>query len=133
MEKEFVPYKLALKMKTLGFDEPCFSWYASENYGLEFGKVVKDNLIQDAVLAPTFSQAFRWFRKNYKLYIQVTNYPTSTNSERTYFQVTSRENVINNDSGEGKHTYISSWYDDYDKAELACLEELIEIIESKSE
>jgi hypothetical protein len=25
MEKEFVPYELALRMKTLGFDEPCMA------------------------------------------------------------------------------------------------------------
>ena len=27
MEKEFVPYELALRMKALGFDEPCFGYY----------------------------------------------------------------------------------------------------------
>ena len=27
MEKEFVPYKQALKLKKLGFNEPCFGKY----------------------------------------------------------------------------------------------------------
>jgi predicted RNA-binding Zn-ribbon protein involved in translation (DUF1610 family) len=27
MEKEFIPYELALRMKQLGFDEPCFNLY----------------------------------------------------------------------------------------------------------
>jgi hypothetical protein len=26
MEKEFVPYELAVKLKALGFDEPCFGF-----------------------------------------------------------------------------------------------------------
>jgi len=29
-EKEFVPYPLALKMKALGFDEPCFGCYTKD-------------------------------------------------------------------------------------------------------
>ena len=27
MEKEFVPYDLALELKDLGFGEECFAWY----------------------------------------------------------------------------------------------------------
>ena len=27
LQKEFVPYEIALKFKELGFDEPCFGWY----------------------------------------------------------------------------------------------------------
>jgi hypothetical protein len=29
MEKEFVPYGLALRMKVIGFDEPCLGSYYS--------------------------------------------------------------------------------------------------------
>ncbi len=60
MEKEFVPYELALRLGSLGFDEPCIAWYVSKSYGLEYGKVIKPDLIKEAVLAPLFSQAFRW-------------------------------------------------------------------------
>ena len=34
MEKEFVPYELALRMKELGFDEPCFGYYNNKGYSL---------------------------------------------------------------------------------------------------
>jgi hypothetical protein len=30
MEKEFIPYKQALALKELGFDEPCLGWYLPE-------------------------------------------------------------------------------------------------------
>jgi hypothetical protein len=75
MEKEFVPYELALRLGSLGFDEPCIAWYVSKSYGLEYGKVIKPDLIKEAVLAPLFSQAFRWFREKYGIvgycYIQL--------------------------------------------------------------
>ena len=30
MEKEFVPYELAVKLKELGFDDPCSGWYTPD-------------------------------------------------------------------------------------------------------
>ena len=35
MEKEFIPYELALRMKQLHFDEPCFGYHYHIN--LEWG------------------------------------------------------------------------------------------------
>jgi hypothetical protein len=61
MEKEFVPYELAVKLKALGFDEPCFGAYHNENY-LDLKSEEYD--YSYAVKSPTFSQAFRWFREN---------------------------------------------------------------------
>ena len=37
MEKEFVPYELALRMKQLGFEEPCVAhWFNNVGIGIEF-------------------------------------------------------------------------------------------------
>ena len=69
--KGFIPYPLALRMKALGYKEPCLAWYVSEKYGLELGKVKFDDLIKDGLLAPTWQSAFRWFRKNYNLFGEV--------------------------------------------------------------
>ena len=71
-EKEFVPYPLALKMKALGFDEPCFGCYTKDK---ELSYDYSDNrgeghYFQDCA-APTFSQAFRWFRKKYSLHSEI--------------------------------------------------------------
>jgi hypothetical protein len=49
MTSEFIPYDLALRLKALGFDEPCM---ASRDMGNGNG------LIQ----IPIYQQAFRWFR-----------------------------------------------------------------------
>ncbi len=123
MEKEFVPYPLALRLKELGFDEPCIAWY----YGVDLWMVdqresapinYRTNPIRggNGVLAPTFSQVFRWFREKYSLIAEFNwhfpskCYATSIYPNDFYLQTKS-----------------------YEEAELACLDKLIEIAESKSE
>jgi hypothetical protein len=116
MTKEFVPYELALKLKQLGFDEPCFAWYVSESYGLAYGEAVKSDLIKDGIVAPTFSQAFRWFREKQFL-IDVT----SLNSDEYEFYI----------KWSFAYSFLSDIYKTYEEAELACLDKLIEIVELK--
>ena len=75
MEKEFVQYQEALELKELGFNEPCFGYYYTLN-GKDWKFAEKneyyklDNEInigsKFSLLAPTFSQAFRWFREKYE-------------------------------------------------------------------
>ena len=71
MEKEFVPYELALRMKQLGFDEPCFGYYNSNGEfktkqdEYELYLICNSKWISPSCSAPTFSQAFRWFREKY--------------------------------------------------------------------
>ena len=59
MNKEFVPYEQSVALKELEFDEPCFGWYASDK------SLIKDYVIKMHLRAPTFSQAFRFFREKY--------------------------------------------------------------------
>lgn len=137
VDKEFVPYEQALALEELRFDEPCFAWYVSEKYGLEFGGVVKDELIRDAVLAPTFSQAFRWFRETYKLHYSI-DYECSQHDHKwgynwtiyNYSQVvkTNEEYIQSNPIAPA-----GEWvYETYEEAELACLKKLIQIVKEKS-
>jgi len=65
MEKEFVPYELALKMKQLGFDKPCFAYY-NKSKKRRFDRYTTSHW-PSTCLAPTFSQAFRWFREKYNI------------------------------------------------------------------
>jgi hypothetical protein len=53
MTKEFVPYELAVKLKELGFDEPCLKSYGDDG-------LLNQNDHSLYLSAPTFSQAFRW-------------------------------------------------------------------------
>ena len=66
MEEEFVTFEQAVALKELGFNEPCFGWWFVDEVMLIIEKSKKstsENIIQ----APTYSQAFRFFREKYKL------------------------------------------------------------------
>ena len=76
VEKEFIPYEEAFALKELGFDEPCFGRFSNEG-NLVIAHTEK-YIISDGVdrsefftQAPTFSQAFRFFRKKYNLVIVI--------------------------------------------------------------
>jgi hypothetical protein len=129
MEKEFVPYELALKLKELGFDEECFSYYDLNNKPNFFGS---DNLMDThcvQVNRPTYSQTFRWFREEHYLISSI--YQLSVNVKTG---LSSFEYMIDKLNNLGLSQFIEDFpYNTYEEAELACLENLIELVESKSE
>ncbi len=88
MDKEFVPYPFALRLKQIGFDEPCFGFYYMKEINLfESCKIherrnssyVKDYMDKEDCTAPTFSQAIDFIQKFFGLYaefpIDKTSYP----------------------------------------------------------
>ena len=118
MKKEFVPYELALKMKQLGFNEPCLcSWnfYTNE---LNFNGQPSTFSSEDVIQLPTFQQAFRWFREKNDLYYTIEGSKKYGFAFFIYYE--------NDDKGELK----SKEYFTYEESELACLEKLIEIVEN---
>ena len=125
MEKEFVPYELAVKLKVLGFDEECFGYYhvnVGYTKGYAFCYFDKPKRFKDGfdLLAPTFSQAFRWFREKYNLKSFIQPIPDDVD---TYIFAYGTKEIEHDDED----------YLKYEEAELACLTKLIEIVESKSE
>ena len=116
MEKEFVPYDLALELKQLGFEEPCFGVYVENELFIvstERPSIQSHSLYQG--LAPLYQQAFRWFREKYSL-IGIIDYSLKNLwSYRIYINNT---NWVNN-------------FKTYEEAELACLKKLIEIVKTK--
>ena len=138
MEREFVKYEIALELKELGFDEPCFGYYVDgelrginlgikelggkEPYYQRFGFHVISNLDIDnatkvIIAAPTFSQAFRWFREKYELYYTIEG---SIKEGFQYFVYTYEYEIKSEES-----------FNTYEEAELACLVKLIEIVKEK--
>jgi hypothetical protein len=118
MEKEFVTYEMAFKLKQLGFNEPCFGWFTDFEHfylnNIKNGKMFKDN---NGCLAPTWQSAFRWFREKYDLF---THIEKGENPKNFY-------PIIDNIS----HKYNPKlWFDTYEEAELECLKKLIEIVEN---
>jgi hypothetical protein len=122
VNKDFTQYTEALDLKELGFDEPCFGyWYTEQE---EFKKIdIQLSSIgflegePDYILAPTYSQAFRWFREKHNLFGQVNIH--------TYFIYD-----ISNDGFKIVKKY-DKLFETYEETELACLEKLIEIVKEK--
>ena len=126
MESLFVPYEIALALKELGFDEPCVAIFNRDNeLSLDDGFYKQENYHKDTVLAPIFSQAFRWFREKYDLWSCIQKYPTFENPNRCYYEL--KGNNINTDKNESPNSYMSGWFDSYEKAETNCLKKLIEL------
>jgi hypothetical protein len=121
---DFVPYELALELKQIGFNEPCLGiHYYKESYPMlnpqsgetelvfEFGQYIKQTEV--ATLAPTFSQAFRWFREKHGLCLVIKPIDDK--------RLDLGYNLL-------KNGLIIRAYTTYEKAELACLRKLIEIV-----
>ena len=125
MEKEFVPYELAVKLKALKFDEPCFGYYHvcdgyTKGYAFCYFNEAQRYESDTAVLAPTFSQAFRWFREKHQLYCGIlTEY--SYGGQLHAYHIT----------GKRQGDVSIGGFNTYEEAELACLTKLIEIVEQK--
>jgi hypothetical protein len=152
--KDFIPYEQSLDLKELGFDEPCFGFWDGYNGDshLFFKPRVKyhwivrlfsktPNMIsytqgmleyiegEGSVLAPTYSQAFRWFRENHNLVYQI-NYLYNGNYQVVILKNTHEYMELIQDL---EHACVDEIPDNYsyEEAELACLIKLIEIVKTK--
>ena len=124
MEKEFVPYELALKLKTLGFNRECGAcYYKKFDNEIGYHKVYRDfNSVSLTTSAPTFSQAFRWFREKYHIHGEPFYKRGLTKQTSWYdYKIYSTIDWIN--------TNPKQQWKTYEEAELACLDKLIEIVE----
>ena len=112
-----IPYKQALALKELGFDEPCFGYFNTNNRELFLDNSNNRTSNDDDrwCSAPTFSQAFRWFREKYNLHNGI--YPYYDEYE---FQIKDFRLPTNQP--------INGGLMPYEEAELACLNKLIEIV-----
>ena len=133
MNKEFVPYELALELKQLGFDEPCLATIDQTDFihikGTEYP--IRGAMIYDTIDCPTYSQAFRWFRYKYWYTALIL-----CDSFQIVMQL-STSKTLDSKTGEYIANYSTQTYHkeeglkSYDESELACLKQLIEISKNK--
>ena len=120
IEREFIPYEQALEIKELGFNQPCFGYYTGDKKHLQLrpnmGRMNEPS--DDVPTAPTFSQAFRFFREKYKLHLTIT----SISQESWQWHITTPGESL------GK-LYEEDFYT-YEEAELECLIALINIVKN---
>ena len=134
MIKDFTTHNQALKLKSLGFDEPCVAFFQKEyhevtpimvddndQYRLTGWRTCKNSEIPEHyTAAPTFSQAFTFFREKYSLY------HTIDKQGYWFFEIKKDEGF-----GDLTEVIVSYDYKSYEEAELHCLNKLIEMVETK--
>jgi hypothetical protein len=119
MEKEFVTYELALRMKQLGFNERCIMhWWKGKLSYYQMGDFSPTH-----TSAPIYSQAFRWFREKYFIHGEPL-YKGGLTSQTAWYNYDIISTIDWDDS-----KVKNKQYKTYEEAELACLEKLIEIVE----
>ena len=110
IKNEFIPYEQALELRELRFDELCLGFYVGKDKEVfmssnDFNAPFQFRLdSKTTFVAPTFSQAFRFFNEKYGLY--------HYNIRRDYYI-----------SEDGVRSY--------DDIELECLKKLIQIVKEK--
>ena len=133
MKEQFVPYEQALKLKELGFDEECFTYFKNGIIDLDDEGILEiyknydaHNDIDEYISSPLWQQAFDWFRDVMLL----------DNFILPYWFIDGEYKVK-------KYTYSiepsnrfdeyfdcdSDQYDTYEEARLECLKRLIELCE----
>ena len=135
MEKEFVPYELAVKLKKLGFDEPCFAKWIERDERDGGGIVLEmwndedtNYEVKSSTKAPTFSQAFRWFREKHGLLHDITLTLDDDNQLVGFYIMVHELDGLLIDEDQSVDVDIIST--ERDEAELAGLIKMIEILEN---
>jgi hypothetical protein len=140
MHNEFVSYEIALKLKELGFDKPCLTYYYEltsnlrTHIGVDIGNAwtYSENKKLGFTLAPLYQQVFRWFREqfNWQSSIEATNDQHSHKLGYNHF-------IWNNITGEEYHTMpkdspFGDWcFKTYEEAQKECILDLISIIKNQ--
>ncbi len=123
MTQEFIPYEQALELKELGFKYGCqrfynknkkIKWSFANGLGQEYFNQ------SDAVAAPLYQQAFRWFDENTSFQGFVIASLKEGHFDWEILNLDTEEKI---ECKEYYHTRL--------EAELACLKKLIEIVKNK--
>ena len=117
---------MALELKEFEFNEPCFTYYY--NISCKLRKNISVDIDngwtsfpnkKSIILAPTFSQAFRFFREKYRLEGAIY---------RLNFKWASQ--VFNIETS--TYCFKHQLFETYEEAEINSLQKMIEIVKNKS-
>ena len=121
IESNFVPYQIAVDMKSIGFNEPCFGFYNRKEklYLCDYKNANEEKI--SIISAPLYQQAFRFFREKYGLhYIICKNIQMDGYGYREVILIPYME--------ENENTIFKT----YEEAEVECLVKLIEIAKEQN-
>ena len=132
LNKDFLEYQEAFELKPLGFNEACFAFYQVEyhenspimvdddkQYLISGFRTCRNSEIPNHYIsAPTYSQAFRWFREKHNYHV-IIDFNQSKNNKWYYGIIQIDHNISISPDVE---------FETYEEAELAALKELIKTI-----
>lgn len=127
MQKEFVTYELAIRLKALGFNDRVLTYFEDGNVKIyDKGTMGWDfnNSFLSCVSRPSYSQVFKWFRKTYPDIFFEVKQSSWDGVYSTFFDY--KINVADKNK-----TIGTGGIQSYEEAELDCLYDLIEIVEQK--
>lgn len=119
LEKEFATHKQALQLKELGFNEVCISVYSEKGELSPLQNMeVRNSNVPSYCTAPLRQQVFRWFRNNGF----AINIYSSGNDNKDWYYLIKKGTIDTNDIV----------YNNYEEAELDCLNKLIQILKEQT-
>ena len=123
--EDYVTYEQAVKLKELGFDWKCYTFYHWDNWcGLSHSGIYENhNMFKKCISAPTLSQAQKWLREKG---IDITPIPVTRDDERKYRWALDRLNPR-----------LRDWTDDiinnYEEALSAGIDRALQLLTDKTE
>ncbi len=131
MNNEFVSYEIALKLKELGYNEPCLTYYYELTSNLRTHLAIdmnnawtySGNTNFGFTLAPLYQQVFKWLRNKYDIDISINTIYSkyNENTSKKYRVVIDNKTVFTN----------VGFYDTYEEAQKECILDLISIIKNQ--
>lgn len=145
LEKEFVPRKQAAALRDLGFDEKCMAYHGRQDtmMGMLYSNLYNGNTFHNAiatpsemhldVYAPTYRQAFKFFREKYNMTSFINTHITNGKHSCAvihdmYNNKSLHPDLVKTEDKAGTAVV----FDEYEDAELACLEKMITLALNKS-
>lgn len=136
MNNEFIPYELALKLKELGFNEPCFGfhfdhhirWYDldityQKRTNSELNVIYKNN--SETCTSPLYQQIFEWFRVEHNMLGNVY-----TNASGFLYEMHDVDGGTHRLDSDYEGPNAGGCWDTYEDARLALLTKLIQLVEN---
>jgi hypothetical protein len=122
-EKDIVSFDQALELCSIGFDTSTFCHYTIETRQLCLSSLDEDGFYMPDkdIAAPTKSQVFRWFREKHNMLANV--YSNASGFLFEYHDTIGGTHRL--DSGFTGDCELSGTFTTYEKAEDACIDQLI--------
>ena len=142
--KDLTLYPEALELKELGFDEPCLGYYDTDGLKISSDWYLnpqnKNSLFPEPhttnnpkISAPTYSQAFRFFREKYDIHYSINRECSQHDHKWGYnWSLYNYTGIFDEFLTSHPDAPAGEWvYETYEEAERECLKEIIKIINEK--